>query len=96
MKFAANRNELLIYKSLMELEFAKQVIDKFCSNGGKRIVLIGGEPTVYPYFGEIIEYISPYRISIGIASNAVYCQSVLAAVLIEGLWIKQEYHVNIN
>lgn len=55
----------------MELEFAKQVIDKFCSNGGKRIVLIGGEPTVYPYFGEIIEYIFPYRISIGIASNGI-------------------------
>lgn len=55
----------------MELEFAKQAIDKFYSNGGKRIVLIGGEPTVYPYFGEIIDYISAYRIDIGVASNGI-------------------------
>lgn len=55
----------------MELEFAKKVIDKFCANGGKRIVLIGGEPTVYPFFGEILEYISSYELRIGIASNGI-------------------------
>lgn len=54
---------------IMKLENAVQVIDSLKAINIKKIVLIGGEPTIYPHFFEVLEYINKKHISISIVTN---------------------------
>ncbi len=55
----------------MELDVAKQLVNISIDNGVKNFKLIGGEPTIYPYFWEIIEYIIKSSASITIVTNGI-------------------------
>lgn len=55
----------------MDLDTAKKLIDISIEIGVKNIKLIGGEPTIYPYFFELLEYIMNYNISITIVTNGI-------------------------
>lgn len=56
-------------KCMMEFEKVKETVDRLYENGIKRIVLIGGEPTLYPHFFETVEYIRSKNIPVCIPSN---------------------------
>ena len=53
----------------MNFEDAVSCVDKLVTMGVKRIVLIGGEPTLYQNFIELIKYISSKKIKISLATN---------------------------
>ncbi len=55
----------------MELDIAKQLINISTDNGIKNFKLIGGEPTIYPFFWDVIEYIIKANASITIITNGV-------------------------
>lgn len=55
--------------SQMEYNKAIRCVDVLKDMGVKRIVLIGGEPTLYEYFNELIKYIKAKGISVAIATN---------------------------
>lgn len=59
--------------ALSELLFhdAEKVVDTLAAAGINKIVLIGGEPTIYPHFEELLKYIFDRRISIGVVSNGI-------------------------
>ena len=52
------------YKSslTMSKDLAFELIDFFDSINVKHIILIGGEPTIHPYFFEILEYAKERKI----------------------------------
>jgi len=54
---------------MMDFEKVKEAVDRLCENGIKRIVLIGGEPTLYPHFFQTVEYIRNKGIPVYIPSN---------------------------
>ena len=56
-------------KSLMDIEKAKKIIDQLVSINVKKIILIGGEPTIYEHFVELIQYIHSKGLIIALASN---------------------------
>lgn len=53
----------------MDFEKAKIAVDELKRRGVSKVVLIGGEPTIYPYFCELVEYISKQNINVSVASN---------------------------
>lgn len=55
----------------MNLDTAKKLIDISINSGVKNFKLIGGEPTIYPYFFEVIEYIIETKASITIVTNGI-------------------------
>lgn len=54
---------------VMSLEDAKLAVDMLQEHGVQKIVLIGGEPTVYPHLIELIGYISKKGIVVSLATN---------------------------
>ena len=56
-------------KCMMDINDAKLAVDELQNNGIKRIVLIGGEPTIYPYFFELLSYIREKEIPVYIPTN---------------------------
>ena len=53
----------------MNLEICKTYVDELKKIGVKNIVLIGGEPTIYPYFLELIDYININKMNVILATN---------------------------
>ncbi|MBE5821367.1 MAG: radical SAM protein [Clostridiales bacterium] len=62
------RNQLSS-KCKMDIEMAKMAVDKLKMRGVRKIVLIGGEPTIYPNFIELVKYIHVKDIKVVVASN---------------------------
>lgn len=58
-------------KSNMKLDVAKRLIDISVGMGSKNFKLIGGEPTIYPYFFEILEYLITFNVDIIIVTNGI-------------------------
>lgn len=56
-------------KAIMDLEQTKVAVDELKRRGVKKIVLIGGEPTIYPHFFELSKYIAESGIQVSVASN---------------------------
>ena len=56
-------------KARMDFEKAKLAVDELKKRDVRKIVLIGGEPTIYPNFCELVEYISKQNIDVSVASN---------------------------
>lgn len=53
----------------MNFDKAKALVDELQRLEVKRIILIGGEPTIYPNFIELIQYIREKNIRVSIATN---------------------------
>lgn len=53
----------------MPLDLAKKIVNFASRLGIKEIMLIGGEPTYYPYLFEILEYISSQKIQSTLVTN---------------------------
>lgn len=53
----------------VELSDAKRCIDRLCELGIKKIILIGGEPTVYQYLLDIVSYIVKKGLKVSLLSN---------------------------
>lgn len=58
-------------KSQMEVELAKKLIDISIAVGTKSLFLIGGEPTIYPYFFEILNYLIDCKVDIIVVTNGI-------------------------
>ena len=56
-------------KARMDFEKAKMAVDELKRRCVKKIVLIGGEPTIYPNFCELVDYIKKQGIHVSVASN---------------------------
>lgn len=55
--------------SFMELDVAKKIISSMAHNKAEECVIIGGEPTLYPYLIEVIEYAKSFALKVFIVSN---------------------------
>lgn len=55
--------------NIMDFEKAKIAVSELKRRNVKRIILIGGEPTIYPYFIELIQYIKESGIYVSVATN---------------------------
>ena len=55
--------------TIMDFSKAKIAVDELKRRGVKKIILIGGEPTIYNHFFEIISYIHQRNIKVRVASN---------------------------
>ena len=55
--------------TVMDFEKAKKAVNELKRRNIKRIILIGGEPTIYPHFVKLIKYISDMGIPVSVASN---------------------------
>ena len=60
---------VLTQNNRMDLKKAKLAIDQLEKRGVKRLVLIGGEPTIYPYIDELIMYANQKGMHVSITSN---------------------------
>lgn len=78
--YSCNNNCIWCYASneihsnrKMNYEKAKEVVDLLCELGIKKIILIGGEPTLYTQLFELIEYIKSKNenINVGITTNGI-------------------------
>lgn len=58
-------------RSNMDVIVAKQLIDISVGNGISNFKLIGGEPTIYPQFFQILEYLIDLNVSIIIVTNGI-------------------------
>ena len=56
-------------KNIMDIDKAKLLVDALKERGVKRIILIGGEPTVYPHFIDLVKYIHQSDLGVSIATN---------------------------
>lgn len=54
---------------MMSFEEAKIAVDELCRRGVKRVILIGGEPTIYPHFFELAKYIKSKKMTVSVPSN---------------------------
>lgn len=54
---------------VMDFEKAKLAIKQLKSKDTQKVVLIGGEPTLYPHIIELIKYINEMGMSVSIATN---------------------------
>ena len=54
---------------IMDINKAKMLVDSLYERNVKKIILIGGEPTIYPHFIELIKYIRNLGIKVAVASN---------------------------
>ncbi len=61
-------------KDDMPPELAKQIIDICVDLKITKIILIGGEPTVYPHLFDIIDYCHSRGIRCGIVTNGLACE----------------------
>ncbi len=92
---------------MMNIDDAKLAVDELQKNGIKRIVLIGGEPTIYPNFFELLSYIREKEIPVYIPTNGRIFHNIefaekLSQIGINGVDIsikavnKEEYLKNTN
>lgn len=56
-------------KDTMNIDFAKKCVQNLNNLGIKNIVLIGGEPTIYPHLTELIKYIRNNGMKVSLVSN---------------------------
>ncbi len=56
-------------KTFMDIGETKLMVDALVRRGVKNIILIGGEPTIYPHFIELVKYIHQKGIRVSIATN---------------------------
>ena len=55
----------------MNYELAKKLIDICVDNGVGNFILIGGEPTIYPHFFDIIDYLFFKSVSVTVVTNGI-------------------------
>lgn len=55
----------------MDIAVARKLIDISVDNGINNFKLIGGEPTIYPYFFQVLEYLINIKANIVIVSNGI-------------------------
>ena len=55
----------------MNFETAKQVIDLLVEADVRKVILIGGEPTLYPYIFDILDYCHEKNLNTTIATNGI-------------------------
>ena len=55
---------------LLKIDYIKGLIKNWSKNGLKSVILIGGgEPTLYPYFEDVVKFIKKLDLQLGIVSN---------------------------
>ncbi|MBU1726469.1 MAG: radical SAM protein [Candidatus Omnitrophica bacterium] len=62
--------ELINNGGMLKVENVKKLVSRWAEGGLKSVIVIGGgEPTVYPYFSEIVSFLKSKGLELGIASN---------------------------
>jgi radical SAM protein with 4Fe4S-binding SPASM domain len=74
-EYCYNRDKLNTCKEL-SLEGMKKVIDTLKENGVDKVVFTGGEPTLYPYFKEIVNYVYDKELNIEVLTNGTTLSKV--------------------
>ena len=75
----------------LAFEEVKQSIDTLHKQGLRSVILIGGgEPTLYPQFGEVVAYLKERKIQVGIVSNGGHGEKIIAIadLLQKGDWVR--------
>lgn len=66
-------------KDDMEFDLAKQIIDICVELRIGRVILIGGEPTLYPRLFDVIDYCHDRGVHCGLVTNGLLCKNVTFA-----------------
>ena len=77
----------------MDFDQAKVAVDELRRRDVKKIVLIGGEPTIYPNFIELVDYIHKSGIKVSVASNGKLFSDMNLAMKVKEAGIS---HVDIS
>lgn len=64
----------------MDLETAKKAVDELKKYDVKKIVLIGGEPTIYKNFFDLVKYINDNGIGCTVATNGIAFENIDFAI----------------
>lgn len=56
-------------KNIMGIDETKLMVDALAERNVKNIILIGGEPTIYPHLVELVEYIHKKGLRVSMATN---------------------------
>jgi organic radical activating enzyme len=73
----------------MDYELVKQIIDKFKKEGSKSVTITGGgEPILYPHFGDMINYLDERNIKVGLVTNGLLLHTVDKSVLRKMVWCR--------
>ena len=74
---------------MMPFDKAKEIIQDCAAMGVRAILLTGGgEPTIYPQFGEICELISDYGIDLGVNTNGIMLENSRCYLLPYSKWVR--------
>lgn len=54
----------------LDFKYVRTIIKKWSDNGLKSVILIGGgEPTLYPYFEEVVKFLKGLDLQVGVVTN---------------------------
>lgn len=76
---------------LLKIEYVKGLIKNWSKNGLKSVILIGGgEPTLYPYFEDVVKFIKKLDLQLGIVSNGARIDRIEKIVKLLGRkdWVR--------
>ena len=73
----------------IDISLAKKIIDK-CKKAGTKAVTItgGGEPLMYPYFAELLDYFHMNSIKIGLVTNGLLLHKIPKETLDKITWCR--------
>lgn len=82
--------ETLGWKSFMDFDKAILAVDELKRKGVSKIVLIGGGPTIYNRFLDLIKYIHKSGINCTIATNGIKFKDInFAKATVIGFWLHE-------
>lgn len=62
---------------MLDLNYVKKLLSDWSKNGLKSVILIGGgEPTLYPYFEEVVKFLKKLSLQVGIVSNGTKMERI--------------------
>ncbi len=69
--------EIINQGKMLDLRYVRRLIKDWSKKGLKSVILIGGgEPTLYPYFEEVVKFLKILRLQVGIVSNGTNLKKI--------------------
>ena len=76
---------------MLDLQYVKTLIGDWSKKGLRSVILIGGgEPTLYPYFEETVNFLKKLSLQVGIVTNGTYLRKIenICHLLGEKDWVR--------
>lgn len=76
---------------ILDFQYVKKLLQDWARAGLKSVILIGGgEPTLYPYFEEVVKFLKNLSLQVGIVSNGTKMEKIekIANLLQKKDWVR--------